>query len=185
MKRTEYAQENFSIAVPSGWREIEPSALAAISAALPRVAANLPEIKIKHGFKETSGPNPSFPWVAIIFTNDRVDETMFGTMGLATRTIDELTRKWESSGGSLQSAAMNNMSYDKVHHILWGVSRSTFSDVGDLQTLSGAYLTKKGSIQVHCYSIAAEFGRYNSMCKQIIESVVIAPEIALPAGAAK
>lgn len=38
---------------------------------------------------------------------------MFEKMDWANRTVDELTKKWESSGGTLQKAQMNGMSYEK------------------------------------------------------------------------
>lgn len=104
---------------------------------------------------------------------------MFEKMDWAHRTVDELTKKWESAGGTLEQAQMNNMSYDKSRHLLWGISQSTFSGVGDLRTLSGAYLTKTGSIQVHCYSRASDFVKDQPMCKKIIESVAIEPKVAM------
>ena len=142
-----------------------------------------PRLKIRHGFKASATTAPSYPWVAIILTGDRVDDAMFEKMDWAYRTVDDLTKKLESSGGTLEKSRMNSMSYDKGRHLLWGVSQSTFSGVGDLQTLSGAYLTTTGSIQVHCYSKAAEFPKYRAICKDIIESVVIDPKIVIPARA--
>ncbi len=120
-----------------------------------------------------------------MLTGDRVDEAMFEKMEWAYRSVDELSKKWQSSGGTLEKAQMNSMSYDKARHLLWGISQSTFSGVGDLQTLSGAYITTTGSIQVHCYSRATEFAKYQSVCKDIIESVAIDSKIAIPVSPAK
>src|ERR1035441_4872635 len=184
-RRVDYPQENFSIAVPATWSEIEPAVLAGMPALMRRAAPNAPEIRIQHGFKASETTTPGYPWVAIVLTGDRVDEAMFEKMDRAYRSVEELTRSWESSGGTLEKAEMNNMSYDKARQLLWGISRSTFSGVGDLQTLSGAYITTTGSIQVHCYSKATEFKKYQSACKDIIESVVIDPRVAIPISPAK
>jgi hypothetical protein len=180
-RRFQYPQENFSIAVPAAWSEIESAMLAAMAAAMHQAAPSAPELKIRHAFKASS----TYPWVAITFTVGRVDEAMFENMDLSNRTVDELIKIWESSGGTLEKAQMNSMSYDKARHLLWGMSRSTFSGVGELQTLSGAYVTTTGSIQVHCYSKASEFGKYKPICKDIIESVVIDPKIVISVKPAK
>lgn len=112
-KRIDYPQESFSIAVPTTWSEIESSVLDAMTATIRKAAPNAPEIKIRHGFKASTTSIPGYPWVAIILTDKRVDETMFEKMDWANRTVDELTKKWESSGGTLQKAQMNGMSYEK------------------------------------------------------------------------
>ena len=103
------SQENFSIAVPATWNEIEPAVLAGMPAAIRQAAPNAPEIKIKHGFKTSATEVPSYPWVAIILTGDRVDEAMFEKMDWAIRSVDELTKKWQASGGTLGKAQMNSM----------------------------------------------------------------------------
>jgi hypothetical protein len=179
VRRVDYPQENFSLAVPATWTEIEPSVLAAAPAAIRQAAPNAPEIRIRHGFKASATPGPSYPWIALIITEDPIDEMMFENMEWAHRTVDELSKKWQSAGGTLERARMNNMSYDKSRHLLWGISQSTFSGVGDLSTLSGVYLTTTGTIQVHCYSKASDFIKDQPLCKEIIESVIIAPKIAI------
>ncbi len=50
VRRIAYPQEEFSMAVPATWREIEPSVLAAMPVAIRLAAPNAPEIKIRHGF---------------------------------------------------------------------------------------------------------------------------------------
>jgi hypothetical protein len=184
-RRIDYPQDNFSIAVPAAWSEIEPSVLAAMPAAIRQAAPNAPEIRIRHGFKASGTPGPSYPWVAIIITEQPVDEMTFEKMDWAHRTVDDLTKKWESAGGTLEQAQMNSMSYDKSRHLLWGLSQSTFSGIGELRTLSGAYVTKTGSIQAHCHSRASDFVKDQQVCKEIIESVVIDPKVAMAANPAK
>jgi hypothetical protein len=110
---------------------------------------------------------------------------MFLNMESAYRAVDELTKKWESSGGTLQKGQMSNMSYDNGRHLLWAISQYTFSSIGDLETLSGAYITTTGTIQVRCYSRAVEFGKYRPVCQNIIESVVIDPGNVIPTSPAK
>jgi hypothetical protein len=179
VRRVEYPQENFSLAVPVTWTEIEASVLAAMPAAIRQAVPSAPEIKIRHGFKASATAGPSYPWIAVSLTDDPIDEMMFEKMEWADRTVDELTKKWQSAGGTLERAHMGNMWYDKSRHLLWGISQSTFSGGGDLNTLSGAYLTTTGSIQVHCYSKATDFAKDQAVCKKIIESVVIHPKVAI------
>ena len=126
VRRVEYPQENFSIDVPAIWSEIDPSVLAAMPAAIRQAAPNAPEIKIRHGFKASAAAGPSYPWVAVVVTEDPVDEMMFEKMDWAYRTVDELTKKWQPAGGTLERAQMNNMTYDKSRHLLWSISQSTF-----------------------------------------------------------
>ena len=181
VRRVDYSKENFSIAVPTTWSEIEPAVLAAMPDKIRQAAPSAPEFKISYGFRAYATPGPNYPWVAIIFTGDRVDETMFEKLEWASHTVDDLTKKWESSGGTLEKAQMKNMFYDKGRHLLWAMSQSTFAGVGDLQTLSGVYLTTTGSIQVHCYSKAVEFAKYRPVCQGIIESVILNPKIVIVA----
>jgi hypothetical protein len=183
VRRVDYSQEAFSIAVPVTWSEIEPSVLAAMPAVIRQAAPNAPDIRIRHGFKAAAGP--SYPWVALIITEEPVDEMSFENMDWANRSVDRLLKNLESAGGKLERAKMNSMSYDKSHHLLWSISQSSFSGVGDLRTLSGAYLTTTGSIQVHCYSRAADFVKDQQLCKGIIESVVIDPRITIATSPAK
>ena len=183
VRRVDYPQEKFSVAIPVTWSEIETSVLAAMTTAIRQAAPNAPDIRIRHGFKPVAGP--SYPWVAIMITEEPVDELSFENMNWANRTVDRLLKEWESAGGTLEQAKMNSMSYDKSHHRLWSISQSSFSGVGDLRTLSGAYLTTTGSIQVHCYSRAADFVKDQQLCKGIIESVVIDPRITIATSPAK
>lgn len=177
-RRIDYPQDRFSIAIPAAWSEIDPSFLAAMPTAIRQAAPNAPEIRVKHGFKASATLGISYPWVAIATTEEPVDEMMFEKMSYVYHTVDELIKKWESGGGTLEHAQLNSMSFDKSRQLLWGISQSTFSGVGDLRTLSGAYLTTTGSIQVHCYSKAADFEKDQPICKQIIESVVIDSKVA-------
>ena len=177
-KRIDYPQEKFSIAIPSSWIELDPSVIAAMPLAIRRVAPNAPEIKIRHGFKSSGAPGDSFPWVGIIVVDDPVDESTFENLEPPYRTIEELAKKWESGGGTLQRARLSGMWYDKSRHVLWTIVQSTIAGVGDLRSLSGAHMTATGAVQVHCYSTAAEFAKEQPLCKEIIESVIIDPKIA-------
>jgi hypothetical protein len=175
-KRIDYPQEKFSIAIPSSWTEIDLSVLATIPLSIRQILPNAPPIKIRYGFKSSSGPGLPYPWIAIIITDDPLNESMFENLEPAYRTIDELSRKLES-GGTLQRAQMSDMWYDKSRHILWMIAQSTLAGVGDLRTLSGAHLTATGTVQVHCYSRATDVPKDLPVCKEAIESVLVDPKI--------
>jgi hypothetical protein len=182
VRRFDFPQESFSISVPANWSEIDSSTLSRMPGAIRRAAPNAPEFKISHGFRLSVASGPiGYPWAAVILTGDRVSDAAFENMDRAYRTVDEFNEKWQSPAprGTLQKAQFSNMYYDKSRHTLWGISQSTFLDVGELRTLSGAYLTKIGTVQVHCFSKALEYNNYAPLCKQIIESVIIDQSVAL------
>jgi hypothetical protein len=180
LRRVDYPQENFSIAIPATWNEIQPAALAGMQALIRQAVPNAPELRVQHGFRGSETTTPGYPWVAIAHTEGRVDESMFKKMDWAYDSVNELFRRLESSRGILEKAQLDSMSYDKTRHLLWGISTFTLSNVGDFQTLAGAYITTTGSIQVHCVSKVSEYKQYQSVCKDIIESVVIDPSITIP-----
>jgi hypothetical protein len=60
VRRLDFAQEKFSIAIPAAWRAIEPPVLAVMEAAIPQAAPNLPKIKLSHGFTPAAAP-PLYP----------------------------------------------------------------------------------------------------------------------------
>jgi hypothetical protein len=176
-----FPAENFSMGIPATWKEIDPAVLAKVPAAIRKAVPNAPELKINHGFMSPEGAGSGYPWVAVMITGDLMNDATFENMDWAYRSVDELSKKWKNPGGILQKTKMANMFYDKARHLLWGISQSSFSGIGDLQKLSGAYLTRTGTVQVHCYSRAAEFEKYQPICREIIESVAIDPKVALGA----
>jgi len=178
-RRIEYPAEKFSIAIPATWGEIEPAALNLMSLALPRVP-NISDIKVRHGYTGSTAP-PLFPWVAVLITDQPVDEAMFEKLDGPRRAYEEAIGVLQSSNGVVQQARLNGMSYDKTRHLLWNTTQSTVVSVGALRTLSGAYLTIGGTVQVHCYSREEDFARDQPVCREIIESVVLDPKVVLPA----
>ena len=177
-RRIEYPAENFSISIPDTWHEIEPSTLAVMSAAVPRVPG-LPEIKIRHGYTAQAAP-PLFAWVAIIVTDAPADEAMFEKLDWTKQRFEDAIAQWQASGGTLQQGQLNSMWYDKTRRLLWSTTQSTHAGVGDLRTLSGAHLTTTGTIQVHCYSKAEDFARDQPVCREFIESVSLDPKVVIP-----
>lgn len=182
VRRFEYPQDNFSIAVPATWSEVEPSVLAAAEAAARQVVPGVPYFAFSHGFKAPATAGANYPWVAIATMEGTVDERIFEQPDWVHRAVDEITKKWVSAGSPMAKAQIEILSYDIRSHLLWFTSQSTFPVVGDLRTLSGTYFTNVGSLQVHCYSKASDFVNDQPVCKEIIELVVIDPKVALPAG---
>jgi hypothetical protein len=180
MRRVEYPAEGFSVAIPSAWQEVDSAGLARINAVVPKIVPNAPELKINHGFVPPGEAGFRFPWVALLRTDQRVSDAIFEDLGGAFRTLDEMTKKWTdpASGSLLESTQVKPMFYDKGRHVLWLGAESTFSGIGDLRTLSAAYLTRDGSVQVHCYMRAADYGRDLPLCRQVTESMTIDPKMA-------
>jgi hypothetical protein len=83
--------------------------------------------------------------------------------------------------GMLQKAQMGALSYDRDRHVLWGTYQSEVAGVGDLRTVSAAYVTRAGSVLMNCYSKASEYEKYEPVCRQILESVAIDPKVAIGA----
>ena len=181
LHRMNYASESFSIAVPATWNEMDPVVLAKITEMTRQIAPKAPVVKVNHGFT-SSGRGPVYPWVAVMVTSHQINDEMFRNMSTAYRTVEEFCKTLtdQASGGAIETAHVNQLFYDKQRHVLWGVSQSKAAGV-DLETLSGAYVAKTGTIQVHCYSQTPEFSKNEPVCRRIIESVELDPKIALPA----
>lgn len=196
--RFNYASENFSIALPVAWHEIDAAVLAQMPAALPRDLASSPEIKFNHAFRpsgkagspegaeSSGGAESGYPWVGITLTKDEVTDGKFANTNRVYGSVDELIQKWQppALGATPPKARMSAMFYDKPRHVLWAVSLSRYSDLGDFRTISAAYITRFGTVQVHCCSKAAEYEEYRPVCREILESVTIDPRVALTAGPA-
>jgi hypothetical protein len=183
LHRFEYPAENFSIGLPATWREIDPATLGRMSSAAHLVAPNAPELRISHGYTSAGAPETGYPWVAVMLTDDQVSGLAFKNLESAQSTVNDLMKRWldPASGGIIQKAQMGTMSYDKDRHVLWGSSQSVVTGIGDLRTLSAAYVTRAGIVQVHCYAKASEYEEYEPLCRQIIESVTIDPKVAMTA----
>jgi len=77
VRRVAYPQENFSLAIPATWTEIEPTVL---PVTIRHAAPNTPEIKIRHGFKASAAAVLSYPWISVIITaNTPVLDGLNGT----------------------------------------------------------------------------------------------------------
>jgi hypothetical protein len=177
--RFSYSGDNFSITLPETWVEVDSKVLAAGPESIKKRAPNAGNVVIKYGFKPKG--DAIFPWVGVIVSADQLSDEMFANLSDAYPTLDIYMRHLldPSAGGTIQSAQMSNLFYDKAHHVLWGMSQSSFSDIGNLQTLSAAYVTRVGTVQVHCYSKASEYSKYQPTFRRIVDSVEIDPRVTL------
>jgi len=176
-----YPSDSFSLTLPNGWVEIEPRAVAELVSAAKKAAPNLPDVSFKYGFKTAAAAD--FPRVLITLSDDHLSDETFANLNGPHQTLDAYLADQldKAAGGTLQRARMSNLYYDKTHHVVWGTAHLSYSDTGDIQTLSAAYITKVGTIQIHCASKASEYEKYQPVFRQLIGSVVIDPKVALSA----
>jgi hypothetical protein len=185
MCRYDYPSDDFSIAVPASWSEVDGAVLDQFSAELRQALPNAPDTTVDYGFRSPQGARSGFPLVAVVVSGGQPTDAMLDHADRVYRSVDELTQRWLASGGPLQKSQTSGVFYDNVRHVLWAVSQNTFAGAGDFRNLSAVYVTKFGSVQVHCCSKASEYEKYRLVCKQIVGSVTIDPKVATPAKPAK
>jgi hypothetical protein len=177
VRRFRYPSENFSIALPGTWAEIDAAILARLPVGMPRARTSPPETKFNHAFRPSEGDPSGYPWVAVMLSKDGLAAPKLEGMNSPYRSVDDLVRKWKATepAGTVQNAQRSAMFYDTARQALWSVSQFTYPDIDVFRTISAAYLTTTGSVQVHCCSKASEYEKYRPVCKQILESVTIDP----------
>jgi hypothetical protein len=178
MRRFEYPQDKFSIAVPDSWTEAGPEALAKSQGIIQQIMPQVAGVTFGHGFTSTERKE-GLAWVAITLTHVPVNEMAFEMVATREQTVDDLMRKM-TSNGVLSESHVSNVTLDRSRHLAWSTYKGALAG-NDIEALSGTFITKTGAIGVGCYSRAADFEKHQQTCRRIIESVVIDPKIAKPA----
>lgn len=183
LHRFDYPAENFSIGVPPTWTEVNPATVARISPLIHGLAPAVPEINVRHWYGPSGAQESGYVWVMVMLMDQHPADSAFEDLESATATANGLYKKWAGSepGSFFQEAQMENLTYDKSRHVLWGVGRSTVAIFGEIRVLTAAYITRVGTVQAACASRASEYEKHEGTCRQILESVAIDPKVAIKA----
>ena len=173
--RFEYPAEHFSIELPAGAKEIDAKTASLVGSMTGQLIPNAPSFHLSHIYTSS---DLSTQGVAVMLTENRLTDAAFKDLENIKKAVNNFVQGM-IGGSALQSAAAEDISYDKEHHVAWLNVAATSLLAGHIRAISGVYLTRVGTIQAQCYAKEAEFSRYEEECKRIIHSVVIDPNVVL------
>ena len=173
-----YSADNLSISFPAEWVEIPKAELDQMSENVRKAAPNARPQPYNYGFQASA--KSQYPRVLVqLKTSGRWSEKAIADMPRISSTTGETQARVSALSPSF--AALNlqigKLTYDPGRHLVWMTFQMTDGDGESIQGLSGLHPTNVGSIQVHCYSLKAEFDRYAPLFSEIITSVQIGDDL--------
>ena len=173
----QYPGDHLAISIPSDWAAIPRAELDQMSANVREAAPKAKSQPYNYGFQASA--ESRYPRVLIqVKSSGRWAESVFAEMQKLPTKKEEVERGVQSLSPAFASLKIKvgAMTYDSVKQLVWLRMQFSDNDGQAVQGFSGLHPTNVGSIQVHCYALAAEFDKYAPQFSEIITSAQIDDE---------
>ena len=172
-------KREFSLVLPDGWIEVPQDVLTAVNDEFKRQGQGASMPRYDYAFQPGSVQNwLDYPYVLVQISNvGRTTEAELKK--LPTIDANQMFSGTASKlSGFMSNMKLGQMQYDRTSHVIWMTSQADVAGIGKVQGLTGMIPTEKGAVHVHGYALEPGFSEFLPIFRQIVQSAMIAPDLA-------